>query len=219
MPEGDTIHRTAAQLRRVLKGQTICDAVANGTPNVASDRISGRVVTATEALGKHLLIHLDNGHVIHTHMGMTGSWHVYSSGQAWHKPAHRASLVLKCPAAECVCFTPKTLEVLSAVGLRRHPFLSRLGPDLLGERFDIDEVIKRLRQQPDTSIGQAVMDQRIVSGIGNVYKSELLFLEQLNPFVELREITDEQLRQLFVRSRSTDAAQSAGASSDHAIWS
>jgi endonuclease VIII len=200
MPEGDTIYRTAVQLRSVLAGQTICEATSQvGGPDPHS--LVGRRVEAIEARGKHLLIHLDDGQAIHSHMGMTGSWHVYRSDQAWLKPARRAHLVLHLPAAVCVCFTPKTLEILTAHGVRRHPYLSRLGPDLLSERFGVQDVVQRLRQRSDLPVGEAVMDQTLVCGIGNVYKSELLFLQRLDPFCRVGDLSDSQLEQLVQSAR------------------
>ncbi|MCH5373990.1 MAG: formamidopyrimidine DNA glycosylase, partial [Planctomycetes bacterium] len=103
--------------------------------------------------------------------------------------------------AVCVCFFPKTLELLSETRLRRHPYLSRLGPDLLAETSDDDEILRRFRLHQRRAIGEAVMDQTIVCGIGNVYKSEVLFLCHLDPFLPVHHFSDDQLRGLIHRSR------------------
>ena len=201
MPEGDTIYRTAVTLRSVLGGQTICEA-SGQSEDMNPRALMGRSVVATEARGKHLLIHLDDGQTIHSHMGMTGSWHVYRPEQTWQKPARLAKLVIRLSQSVCVCFTPKTLEVLSASELRGHVHLSRLGPDVLGEQFDATDVLPRLRQKPpELTIGEAVMNQTVVCGIGNVYKSELLFIQRIDPFTHVQALRDEQLLPLIDRAR------------------
>ena len=200
MPEGDTIYRTAARLRCVLDGQQVQSATS---PQAALDvgQLAGRRVLATEARGKHLLIHLADNQVIHSHLGMTGSWHIYQHGQPWRKPDRQAALVLDLGAVLCVCFNPKTLQLLSETGLRRHPHLSRLGPDLLGAQFDSETALARFRACPSLPIGQALMNQTIVCGVGNVYKSEVLFLRRLNPFLRIDQLTDDQLRELMREAR------------------
>ncbi len=199
MPEGDTIYRTAERLRSVLRSQTICEAQGQWH-GVDMRGLKGRTVQSTEARGKHLLIHLDNGHAIHSHLGMTGSWHVYRPQQPWRKPRNRMALALHVSNAVCVCFTPKTLEILSTHELRRHPYLSRLGPDLLTEPFDMQDALRRFGGRPELTIGEALMNQTLVCGIGNVYKSELLFLEQIDPFVAVGELSASSLRQLLNRA-------------------
>jgi endonuclease-8 len=193
MPEGDTIFRTAATLRPLLCDRAILSAESR-LPTVPADRLTGRRAASIEARGKHLLMHLDNGDVIHSHMGMTGSWHVYRPGQPWQKPERLAALTLRLDACVCVCFTPSTLALLTAAALRRHPHLSRLGPDLLATTVDEADVLNRFRMHNAAAIGDAVMNQTIACGIGNVYKSEILFLTRIDPFRPVHELTDDQLR-------------------------
>jgi len=200
MPEGDTIFRSAARLRSVLQGHPI-RAAESRDPALRAESLKDRLVTVVEARGKHLLMHLDDGRVIHSHMGMHGAWHVYQPEQPWHKPARQAALCLQVPDAVCVCFNPKTLELLSEAGFRRHPYLSRLGPDLLAEALDDDEILRRFRVHNARPIGEAVMDQTIVCGIGNVYKSEVLFLCRIDPFLAVQQLSDDQLRSLIQRAR------------------
>ncbi|WP_254507945.1 Fpg/Nei family DNA glycosylase [Anatilimnocola floriformis] len=195
MPEGDTIHRAATRLRAVLDGQLIERAESRWLGAVAAS-FPGRKIQSIEARGKHLLIALDDDRVIHSHMGMTGSWHIYRPGEPWFKPPQRAAISLDCPAVCVVCFTPKLLEVLTATALRRHDYLNRLGPDLLAKPPSDEEVIARFRQGNNLPIGQAVMNQTIVSGIGNVYKSELLFSLRLHPLLLVSDMSDEQLLEL-----------------------
>lgn len=139
--------------------------------------------------------------VLHSHLGMTGSWHLYQLGEPWRKPAHRAAVVLRTRSAVAVCFSPKTIELLSADAFRRHRYLQQLGPDLLAEELDEEEILRRFRIHDATPLGQAVMNQTIACGIGNVYKSEVLFMLQLNPFQPVRALTDTQLLSLIHTAR------------------
>jgi endonuclease-8 len=162
----------------------------------AAESLVQHAIASIEARGKHLLIHLDNGHTVHSHLGMHGAWHVYATGEAWQKPERQAALVIEVPDAVCVCFNPKTLELLTAAQLRRHPHLSRLGPDLLAATIDEAEVLRRFRVHNAAPIGEAVMNQTIICGIGNVYKSEVLFLARINPFHAVADLSDEQILQI-----------------------
>ncbi|WP_425397134.1 Fpg/Nei family DNA glycosylase [Aeoliella sp.] len=200
MPEGDTIHRTAATLRPWFVGKKIL-ATDGWADWIDFPSLAGRTVTAIEARGKHLLLHLDDHRVVHGHCGMTGSWHIYPHGQAWLKPARRAALVLQTDELSVVFFNPKTLELLTPSGLRRHRFLSRLGPDLLGDQLDVDEVIERFRTRNHRPIGEVVMDQTACCGIGNIYKSELLFLQNIDPFAPVAILDDLALRDLIDLAR------------------
>jgi endonuclease-8 len=134
-------------------------------------------------------------------MGMTGSWHVYHPGQAWRKPAHYASLWLSINNLEVICFSPKQLELLSADQFRRHPHLQRLGPDLLAESFDEAAAVARFRTRNDLPIGEAVMNQTLVCGIGNIYKSEVLFLMHFDPFAPVARFADEELVGMLATAR------------------
>ena len=169
-------------------------------PALDCDKLMDQLVTEVSSKGKHLFIKLANEFTIHSHMGMTGSWHVYPSGATWRKPANRAALVLETDHEfVAVCFTPKSLEILSTTQLRRHRWLSQLGPDILDEDWSADEIIGRFRINPTVPTGVAVMDQRIVCGMGNIYKSELLFLERLDPFGPISHLSDQALASLLTR--------------------
>lgn len=200
MPEGDTIHRTAITLRPWLVGKKIL--AADGWSDwLEFASLVDREVTAIEARGKHLLLHLDDARVVHGHSGMTGSWHLYPHGERWLKPARRAALVLETDQLAVVFFNPKVLELLSPTQVRRHPHLSRLGPDLLGEQLDVEEVIARFRTQNHAPIGEAVMNQTLCCGIGNIYKSELLFLQNIDPFAPVAQLDDLALADLLDLAR------------------
>lgn len=196
MPEGDTIHRAATRLKSVLENQTIQHADSRWL-GATGKSLEGRTVTSIEARGKHLLMTLDDERVIHSHMGMTGSWHIYRPGEPWQKPEHRAAIVMECPDVCVVCFTPKQLEILSATALRRHDYLNRLGPDLLAPTVPSQTAIERFRTCNNLPIGQAVMNQTIVAGIGNVYKSEVLFHQHIHPLTLVGELSDPQLEELI----------------------
>ena len=199
MPEGDTIYRAAAKLRDAIGRQVIRNAETRSQTFPAKSLI-GEPLTKIEALGKHLLMHLGDGRVLHSHMGMTGSWHVYQTQQAWTKPSHQAEVVLRFEHADAVCFSPKLIELLAPGELKRHLWLTRLGPDLLADILDMDEAIARFHRHDTSPIGEAVMNQAIVCGIGHVCKSELLFLQQLHPRTYVRDLSDEQLISLITRS-------------------
>lgn len=181
MPEGDTIHRTAAALRRALSGHVLrrveIPRVPRPLPGV------GASVSQVEARGKHLLVHASDGLVVHTHQRMTGSWHLYPPDQPWRRSPSSARVVLGVRDAVAVCFAAPIVEVLDAVGLRRHPTLRRLGPDLCDPDVDLDEVLRRFDRlvDPQQPVGEALLDQRIASGIGSVYRGEVLFLHGLHP--------------------------------------
>ena len=185
MPEGDTLFRTAAGLRPYLVGRTVSAARTNGPGPVPQvERIVGREITAVDALGKNLLIRFDNGLEIRTHLRMNGSWHRYRPGERWRRPPSRARLVIEVPGAVAVCFDAPVVELLEQRAEALHPSLGELGPDLLAPDFDADEAIRRLRDpaRAATAIGEALVDQRALAGIGNVYKNEVLWIERVSPF-------------------------------------
>ena len=208
MPEGDTIHRAAVNLRKVLTDQKVETAV--GRDSVADfSQLTGVTVSAVEARGKHLLIHFDNDNVLHSHMGMTGSWHIYRLHDPWFKPESQAFATLKTRSWCVVCFTPKLIEVVSNTELRRNAWLIRLGPDLLGPPIPNDVFLARMRSQSSEAIGEVLMNQSVVSGIGNVYKSEILFLEHVHPQTIVSALDDSVLlairdRVVFLMKRNLD---------------
>ncbi len=186
MPEGDTIFRIAEVLRRTLLGSTITAAHAQPRPGLrhvpALERIVGSLVISVEARGKHLLIAFDNGLTLRTHLRMRGAWHRYRMGEAWTRPASRASAVLETATAVAVCFDAPEVELMTDAEVARHPQLTALGPDLLSRSFDTDEAVRRLRSEARRAIGEALLDQRLMAGVGNVYKSEICFIESVNPW-------------------------------------
>jgi endonuclease-8 len=197
MPEGDTIHRTAATLRTVLEGRRLerFDAPrVPGRPPAAGSRIE-----AVEARGKHLLIRFADGAVLHSHMRMTGSWHTYRPGERWRRHASHARVVIETPTSVAVCFDAPVVELLDERGLARHPHLSALGPDLCLPHPDVDEALRRLDGlDPQTPVGVALLDQRVASGVGNVYRSEALWASRLDPFRRVGDVDPDERRALLV---------------------
>jgi endonuclease VIII len=208
MPEGDTLARTAAGLRPFLVGRRVTAASAPATqawaPRPQAERLTGATVTAVEATGKNLLIRFDNGLEVRTHLRMHGSWHRYRPGERWRRPAARARLVIEVPGSVAVCFDAPTVELFEQRAEPAHPSLSRLGPDLLKDPFDLEAAMRRLRDpaRADRSIAEALLDQRALAGIGNEVKSELLWEVRLSPWTPVRDVDDVPLREIVGRART-----------------
>ena len=202
MPEGDTLARIAAGLRPALVGQPVVAARAR-LPGPKVDRVVGRTITEVLSVGKNLLIRLDNGLELRTHLRMHGTWHRYRPGERWRRAPARAVLVLEVPGAVAVCFDAPVVELFETRAEALHPGLARLGPDLLDPAFDAREALRRLRapERAALEIGPALLDQRALAGIGNVYKSEVLFLERTSPFARVADLDDDQLARLVERAR------------------
>ena len=185
MPEGDTLARTASVLRAVLVGSLVTRARGRGggAGGAAVGRLEGSRVVAVDSRGKHLLIGVDAGLTLHSHLGMTGSWHRYAPGEPWRRAASRAVVVIETERAVAVCFDAPVVEVLETRALRWHPVLANLGPDLLADPPDIALALERLRDRGRAArpIAEVLLDQSAVAGIGNVYRSEVLFIEGIDP--------------------------------------
>jgi endonuclease-8 len=200
VPEGDNLARIALVLREVLLGREL--SAARGRPGGAQlGRLVGQLVESVESRGKHLLISFSGGLTLHTHLGLHGSWHRYRPTEAWRRAPVRAAAVIEVPGAVCVCFDAPTVELIETRALRHHPLLRRLGPDIAAAEFEPRAALAALRQAqgPDTPIGDALLDQRAVAGLGNVYRSELCFIERLSPFRRLADVEDDVLLRLLAR--------------------
>ena len=205
MPEGDTLFRTAAGLRPYLVGRAVTRARAR-RPGPQVERIVGATVEAVESQGKNLLIRFDNGLEIRTHLRMNGSWHRYRPGERWRRPEGRARLVIEVPGAVAVCFDAPVVELFEARAERLHPGLATLGPDLLDPAFGADdgaEVIRRLRDpsRADKTISEALLDQRALAGIGNIWRNETLFAERVDPVAPVATLDDATLQRLVATAR------------------
>ena len=214
MPEGDTIFRTADVLRAALAGRRITAARARPQPGLRRvpdlSRLVGSSVVSVEPRGKHLLIGFDNGLTLRSHMRMSGSWHRYRPGEPWRRPAHQASAVLETAESVAVAFNAPVVELLTDADVRRSRPLTELGPDLLGKAFDADEALRRLRARNGEELGNALLDQRAVAGIGNVVKSEVCFIERLDPWASVGAVPDEALRAALSTARRVLQANTRG---------
>ena len=196
MPEGDTIFKLAAHLGPELQGRQL--SAASAVAGVRAD-LAGRRIGEVFAYGKHLFIELDDACLLRSHLGMWGSWHAYAPGEIWQKPARQASIVLDVGDRVFVCFNALQVEVLRRAGVRRRLLGQLLGPDLLQPSPAYDAVVRRARQllDPATPVADVLLDQRVATGIGNVYKSEVLFVGSLHPLAELGDIPDDVLIRLY----------------------
>jgi len=203
MPEGDTIWRTARTLHAALAGKTVVAFESALPPVTAAARrlgVVGQPIEAVEARGKHLLVRFAGGAVLHTHQGMRGSWRLHRrAGAVRRSPSARA--VIETADVVAVCSLAPVVEMLSPAQAAHHPALARLGPDLLGPAFDPVVARRRLRARSDLEIGPALMDQTALAGVGNVYKSEVLFLCGVSPFARVSELGDETLEGLVAKAR------------------
>jgi endonuclease-8 len=172
-------------------------------PGPQISRVVGQKIDAVDAAGKNLLIKFDGGLELRTHLGLHGSWHRYRPGETWRRPPSRAALVLEVPGAVAVCFDAPVVELFERRAEVVHPTISMLGPDLLAADFDQAEAVRRLRDKAraETAIGEAVLDQRAVAGIGNVYKSEVLFMEKVDPFAPVGSVDVATLERVLATSR------------------
>ena len=214
MPEGDTIFRTAHVLRAALVGRRVTLARAQPGPGLRRvpdlSRVVASTVTSVEARGKHLLIDFDNGLTLRTHLRMKGSWHRYRPGEPWRLPMRQATAILETAESVAVLFNAPTVELLTEADLRRSRPLRELGPDLLSRSFDADEALRRLRERDGDELGNALLDQRAVARIGNVYKSEVAFLERMNPWAPMAAFDDHQLRGALRTARRLLQANTRG---------
>jgi endonuclease-8 len=203
MPEGDTLFRTAAGLRPHLVGRVVTGARAR-VPGPRVERVVGATIVAVEAAGKNLLVRFDNGLELRTHLRMHGSWHRYRTGEPWRRPAGRAVLVLQVPGCVAVCFDAPVVELLEIRAEPLHPPLAGLGPDASADGFDRDEAVRRLRESSRAGLtaAEALLDQRALAGVGNVYKSEVLFVERVDPFARLGALDEATIGRLVERARA-----------------
>ena len=177
MPEGDTVYRTAANLDAALAGSVLtrCDI---RVPAFATVDLSGDTVEGVASRGKHLLVRVGD-HSIHSHLKMEGSWHVYRHGTKWRRPAWQARAILASADWVAVGFQLGTLDVVARDD--EASVVGYLGPDLLGLDWDADEALLRLTADPARAVGLALLDQRVMAGLGNVYRNELCFLSGALP--------------------------------------
>ncbi|MGH2919370.1 MAG: Fpg/Nei family DNA glycosylase [Solirubrobacteraceae bacterium] len=201
MPEGDTIHYAARRIRPIIEGQV--PQITTPHPRLHRDRwperLAGRRVRSVDPHGKHLFLRFDGASssqvdlTIHSHLRMTGSWGTYADGQRWRRGAHRAWLVLRTDRGEVVQFDGPLLELLTASRARFDRRLAQLGPDILAPELDEDSFLRRLRaDDPTRPIGDALLDQRTIAGIGNLWKCEGCFAAGIDPWRPAGETSDDE---------------------------
>ncbi len=208
VPEGDTIFRAAARLRAALVGKRLVELELRRDPRGRRVPEPGTTITAVEAEGKHLLVHFSDRHVLHTHMQMTGAWHVYRVTERWRRPGHQARVVLRVDdGTTAVCFAAPIVELRREDDARDRTtrasrMLERLGPDLCAADVDLDAVVARLAAlEPATELAAALLDQRVAAGIGNVFKSEVCWAERVSPFAPVAAIDLPARRQIYETAR------------------
>jgi endonuclease-8 len=187
VPEGDTVWRTAQLLDRALTGQLLTKTDFR-VPEHATADLAGETVTGTFARGKHLFTRIGESHTLHTHLKMEGSWKVYRPGERWRRPAHTARVVLTSDEHQAVGFSLGIVELLPRA--QESEPVDHLGPDLLGPDWDEAEAVRRLLAAPDRPVGEALLDQRNLAGIGNLYKSELCFIAGVLPTRPVGEVPE-----------------------------
>jgi endonuclease-8 len=216
MPEGDTILRAARALHRVLAGRVVTrfDSVYPSLTRVAVDHpIVGRTIESVSARGKHLLMAFSGDLVLRTHMRMNGSWHLYRHGAQWQRPSRDMRILVATADAIAVGFNIQVAELLSNRQLEQHKEIRALGPDLLagaGERYeyavDTAEIVRRMRAQGRDAVADVLLNQRVVAGIGNVFKSEILFVAGIDPFTPAISLSDAELERIVGIARDQLAA-------------
>ncbi|HEY4278143.1 MAG TPA: DNA-formamidopyrimidine glycosylase family protein [Conexibacter sp.] len=196
MPEGDTILRAARRIRPVLEG-TVPDEIRTPQPRHMPDRwpqrLAGRRVTAVDPYGKHLFVRFEGDLTLHSHLRMTGAWAVYPHGARWRRAPRRAWLVLRARGQEVVEFDGPLLELMTESRTRFDQRLQALGPDLLADAFAPEQFLARLRaDDPARPIGDALIDQRIVAGIGNIWKAEACWGARIDPWRPSSDVSDDE---------------------------
>ncbi|MGQ0716709.1 MAG: DNA-formamidopyrimidine glycosylase family protein [Pseudonocardiales bacterium] len=188
MPEGDTVYAAAKRMAAGLSGKRLTRGELRH-PRLAEHDLSGLAVLDVRSVGKHLFTRFDDGRSLHTHFRMDGSWHLYQPGQRWRRPGHQARAVLTTLERVAVGFLLHDMALLATQD--EHRLVGHLGPDLLNPRWDDNDATtaaQRLRGQPGAELGLALLDQRIMAGVGNLYKTEMCFLLGVLPWAKVSEV-------------------------------
>jgi endonuclease-8 len=200
VPEGDTIFRTARTLHAALAGK-IVTRFETMLPKLERIPLEGRRVERVFAVGKHLIIEFDGGVQLHTHMRMNGSWHVYRPGQRWRRPRVDMRLVIETADYVAVGFNVPVAEFGSA---------PEVGPDLISDDFDAAEALRRMKEHGGEEIANVLLNQRVMAGVGNIWKSESLFRGGVDPFARVRDLDDAALARIINGARRLLRASANG---------
>ncbi len=224
MPEGDTIAYAAQRIRPVLEGH-VPEEIRTPQRRHAMDRwperLGGRAIDEIRTHGKHLFLRFDGDLTLHSHLRMTGSWGVYPPGRRWRRSPRRAWLVLARGGTEVVQFDGPVLELLTESRTRFDRRLASLGPDILAAEFDYDRFLARLRGDDHTrGIGDALLDQRNLAGIGNLWKSESCWDAAIDPWRAVRTVSDEEARAIVdaARPRMLESARTGDQDSGRRVF-
>ena len=200
MPEGDTIYRAARALQKALGGKVVT-AFETSLAKLASvdddTPLGGRTVEKVEARGKWCLIFFSGDLILVTHMLMSGTWHIYRTGEKWWRPKNRMRVAITCGDYQAVAFNVPIAEFYTARSLERNSQIPKLGPDVLADEFSIEAGGRALRERaashPTDEIAVVLLNQRVLAGLGNVYKSEVAFAAGVNPFRQMSTITEHEM--------------------------
>ncbi|RJK96479.1 DNA-formamidopyrimidine glycosylase family protein [Vallicoccus soli] len=213
MPEGDTVWLAGRRLHRALAGEVLVRTDFR-VPQLAGADLAGRRVLEVVSRGKHLLTRVEGGWTLHTHFRMDGTWHLYRHGERWRGgPQWQVRVLLVTREWQAVGYRLPVVELLPTAQEDRA--VGHLGPDLLGSDWDQDEALRRLRADPDREVAQALLDQRNLAGIGNLYKAESLYLAGESPWTPVREVGDlpalvDRAHRLLVVNREHSAQVTTG---------
>jgi len=226
MPEGDNVFRAATALRKALQGARVlrfetADALVRR--GVEEKALAGARIESVGARGKNLLVRFDDGRALRTHLRMHGSWHLYRSGEAWRRAEQRARVSIETDSGfVAVCFDAPVVQLGTDFTMRD---LEKLGPDATTDQFDAAEAARRLRSRPDLTIGEALLLQRAMAGVGNVIKAEALFVCGQDPFELVGDVSDERLagvvdtaHRLLVANRESGPRTSRDALTGSRLW-
>ena len=212
MPEGDTIYRAAHTLNLALAGHTVTafQSVFPALSRIDEDHpLAGRKVERVYAMGKNLVMQFSDDLFLRTHMRMHGSWHIYKPGERWRRAHDEMRIVIETAVWVAVAFVVPVAEFHSAATLEQQDDLRLIGPDFAAETFDFEEAKRRIQARPDEDIADVLLNQRIVAGLGNEYKSEVLFIARVHPFAKVRHIPPVELTKILEVSRKLMLANTA----------
>jgi endonuclease VIII len=217
VPEGDTIFRTARSLQQGFAGRKVTNFETAYAPLASvhdQSPVTGRVIERVESRGKWLLIHLSSDLILATHMLMSGSWHIYRVGERWQRARSHMRIVLGTDDLLAVAFDVPVARFYTARTLERFAGVAGLGPDLLGGSFAADEAVARLLKHGEEEVGNVLLNQRVMAGIGNVFKSEICFACGVNPFRKVASLRALEIECLLATARRFLAANVADGAGD-----
>src|ERR1700722_6331721 len=209
MPEGDTIFRTARSLTRALAGKPITAFRSNYallTRYNDDTPLAGQSVERVEARGKWMLTYFSGGGILATHLLMSGSWHIYRSGEAWQVPPRHMRIVIENRDYQAVGFHVPVAQMHTADSLRRDRRIPRPAGDVLREEFNAGAAVDRMMACRQEEVGDVLLHQEVLAGVGNVFKSEVCFVNGVNPFCKVAALSRSQVADLIATSKKLVAA-------------